>query len=192
MKKFSVSVLASVLLLAGCSSVVSPTPVSDAEKLEDLRTTIAEGAECSELTPLFALIAENSDEFPSAQGEMINIGCTYVGAERTDSELSSVAPGSPWLGVPGERVTPSTTCTDSAKVAAAETDVTKADPLIIATLDHCETVSEWMSALELHPEVMGMMQGYIPQLIDLESVCYANVESAVCTDALEMGLAVGP
>lgn len=190
MRKFSVFTLASVLLLAGCTTA-SPSDLA-AEKLDELRTSIAAGAECSELNPIFDQIEETSEVFSTAQGELINIGCTYLGAERTDSDLANMAPGSPWLGVPGQKVSPSTECTDSAKIAAAETDVTKADPLIIATLDSCESVDEWMSVLELHPGIMGMMDGYIPQLMDLESVCYSNAKSTVCKDALALGLNIGP
>lgn len=178
-----------ILLLAGCATA-SPSERA-AEQLDELRTSIADGTECSELFGMFKQMDESSDSWDAARGEIVNVGCISRDSERNDGDLADAAPGSPWLGVPGETVTPSAACVGAAKAAAAETDSTKADPLIIATLDSCESVDEWMSVLELHPGVMGMKDGTIPQLLDLQSACYDNMETAVCGDALALGLKVG-
>jgi hypothetical protein len=176
------------LSLAGCAS-----PEDQAEqKLEELRTALVEGTECPGLFTIFDQIDENATAFSTAQGEVINVGCFSRASERTDGGLADAAPDSPWLGVPGETVKPSAECEDAAIVAAGEADSTRAEPLINATLDSCQSVSEWMSVLALHPGVMGMVEGWIPDLLGLQSACFSYIDSAVCRDALAVGLEVGP
>jgi len=182
--------ITSILLLAGCATA-SPSERA-AEQLDELRTSIADGTECYELFDMFKQIDESSDSWDTARGEMVNVGCFSRDSERSDGDLADAASEGPWLGVPGETVTPSAACLAAAKAAAAETDSTKADPLIIATYDACESVNEWMSVLALHPGMMGLSDGYIPKLSDLELACYSYVETAVCKDALALGLKVGP
>lgn len=140
---------------------------------------------------LFDTIDEDSSEFSSAQGELINVGCYSRTSERNDAELSEVAPDSPWLGVPGTRVTPSEACSQAAIAAANETDSLRAEPLIAATLDACVSVDEWMSVVEEYPGIMGMADGSLPQLLDLQVVCYSYIDSAVCQDAADRGIDVG-
>jgi hypothetical protein len=178
------------LLLVGCST--SAPSDQSAAHLEDLRVSIDDGAECPELFVIFDRIDESAEVFSVAQGELINVGCFSRDSERNDAELEGQAPNSPWLGVPGEEVTPSASCNDAAMAAARETDSARAEPLITATLDACVSVNEWMSALALYPGVMGMMDGYIPQLLDLQSACHGYIGAAVCRDALALGLDVGP
>lgn len=180
----------SLLVAAGCSA--QAPAVREAGSLDDLRAAIDDGADCAQLFAIFDGIDEQGAEFSTAQGELINVGCYTRTSERNDAELPSLAPDSPWLGVPGREVTPSSDCTSASVAAANESDAERAEPLIAATLDACVSVDEWMSALALHPGVMGMSEGYMPQLLDLQSVCYSYVESAVCQDALARDLAVGP
>jgi hypothetical protein len=51
-----------------------------------------------------------------------------------------------------------TPCEKSMKTAAAETDISKADPLIIATLSACANKAQWIAALTTYPAAMGMME----------------------------------
>lgn len=185
-----VGICIAVLIVTGCSASTSTD--QSAEQLDDLRSAIESGAECTELFSVFDQIDEDAEDFPTAQGEMANVGCYSRDSARSDSELEAQAPDSPWLGVPGEVVTPSAQCSDAAGAAAGETDSTRAEPLIAATLAACQSVDEWMSVLALQPGVMGMADGYIPQLLDLQSVCYSYIETVVCQDALARGIAVGP
>lgn len=184
------TVIFSLLVAAGCSA--QAPAVRGAGSLDDLRAAIDDGADCAQLFAIFDGIDEQGAESSTAQGELINVGCYTRTSERNDAELSSLAPDSPWLGVPGREVTPSSDCTSASVAAANESDAERAEPLIAATLDACVSVDEWMSALALHPGVMGMSEGYNPQLLDLQSVCYSYVESAVCQDALARDIAVGP
>jgi hypothetical protein len=190
-----------VVLLGACTPGVSGTPslsvtsgvgADDTTILAELRSAIDAGVECPGLFETFDRINENSPDFSDAQGEMINIGCYMRDSQRNDAELAAQAPDSPWLGVPGEQVTPAETCTQAAVAAASEADAERAEPLIAATLDACTSVDEWMSVVQLHPGVMGMTDGYIPQLVDLQAVCYTYVETAVCQDAVARNLDVGP
>lgn len=180
-----------VLALTGCSAA-DPAGDTSPAQLKELRGAIADGDDCTALFAVFDQIDEDGEAFPDAQGELINVGCHTRGSQRTDADLAAQAPGSPWLGVPGEEVSPSEVCKATAQAAAAEKDSTRAEPLIAATLDDCVSVDEWMSVLALHPGVMGMAPGYIPQLLDLQTVCYTYTDSAVCQDALGRGLKVGP
>lgn len=155
-----------------------------------MRAAINDGADCPDLFTILDGIDEQDSAFPTAQGELINIGCYTRTSARTDGDLRSAAPDSPWLGVPGERVQVSAGCAEAAQAAADEPDVDRAEPLIAATLDACTSVSEWMSAIETYPGVMGMTEGYIPQLLDVQSACYSYPSTAVCTDATNLGLDV--
>lgn len=179
------------LVLAGCSATQSVEDDSAAQ-LEQLQAAIADGDDCGALFAVFDEIDEDGEAFPDAQGELVNVGCYMRDSQRNDAELAAQAPDSPWLGVPGKEVVPSQACDTAAQVAAAEVDPTLAEPLIAATLDACTSVDEWMSVLAVHPGVMGMAPGFIPQLMDLESACYSYVDSAVCQDALGRGVSVGP
>ena len=179
------------LAITACSS--PPPPAEDpVQRLDGLRAAIDDGADCPDLFALLDQMDEESSEYPSAQGELRNVGCFMRDSERSDTALQSQAAGSPWLGVPGQEVVPATGCLDAAGAAALESDSTLAEPLIAATLDACQTVDEWMSALALEPGMLGMTPGYIPQLLDLQSVCYSYIESAVCQDAIARGIEVGP
>ncbi|KAA9134405.1 hypothetical protein [Microbacterium caowuchunii] len=179
------------LALAGCSgSMLAENRGGD--QLSNLRTAIESNADCAELFSLLDQIDEDADAYPSAQGELVNIGCFMRDSTRNDADLAAQAPDSPWLGVPGKEVEPSLTCISAAETAANEADSTRAEPLIAATLDSCQSVDEWMSVITAHPGVMGMMDGYIPQLMDLQSACYSYVGAAVCQDALARGVRVGP
>ena len=175
-------------LLAGCST---PVDTSNAGLLAKLRADIHANVDCPELYKTFDQIDENSVQFSSAQGQMINIGCYTTTSARNDAKLASLAPGSPWLGVPGKVVTPSDGCIQSVSAAADVMDNDLAEPLIAASLDACGSVNEWMSALQKHPGAMGMIDGYIPQLLDLQTVCYTYIKSKVCQDALSLGISVG-
>lgn len=176
------------LVLAGCGPTVQQVDDVSPAQLEQLQAAIADGDSCEALFRLFDQMDESGEGFADAQGELRNVGCFTRGSERTDSDLAAEAPGSPWLGVPGEEVTPSTTCNAAARAAAAELDSDRAESLIAATLDACVTVDEWMSVLAIHPGVMGMVPGYIPQLQDIQLVCYSYMDSAVCQDASRRGL----
>jgi len=188
------------LSIVGCSASGAPAVSSqapnsgdtDVARLEILRAAIDEGDECAELFAVLDQMDEGADAFPTAQGELRNVGCYTRDAERNDKGLAAQALDSPWLGVPGEKVAPSAACIGSAEVAAKELDSMLAEPLIAATLDACTSVDEWMSVLAMYPGVMGMVEGSIPQLLDLQSACYSYVDSAVCQDALTRDLDVGP
>lgn len=192
-------VVASMLVLSACGSCSAETSWSPGSRepsagtlpggLVGLREQIAAGSDCPDLFAVFDGIPEGSPDFGVAQGELINIGCYTRDSTRNDGDEQA---SGPWRGVPGERVTPASACSSSAEAAAAETDATAAEPLISATLDACTTVSEWMSAIQDHPGVMGMADGFIPQLLDLQTVCYSYPDTAVCRDAVALGLDVGP
>jgi len=180
-----------VLTLAGCTGAPGAREGGETQ-LESLQQAIDAGAKCPDLLRMLDEIDEDATEFSSAQGELINVGCFTRDSARNDAELSAEASASPWLGVPGQEVSPSAHCTEASAAAAREIDATAAEPLIAETLNACVTVDEWMSALASHPGMMGMTEGYIPRLLDLETVCYEYIDSAACQDALARGLEVGP
>lgn len=164
--------LAAALSLSSCSA--TPT-----DPLSELRTAINAGKECPELFPLLKAIP-NSD---AAQGEMRNIGCYTVSSKRTDAERAAIDPNSDWIGVPGgKRVEVSNECLDASKQAANEVDSEASEPLILRTLEACQDTNEWLSALAKYPGVMGMVEGYIPSLTDIEVACGVDRNTAVCAD----------
>lgn len=129
--------------------------------------------------------------YSTAQDKVRSVGYYAHDSQRSDIPASGAdghaaepPVATPWPGVPGEKVTPSPSCLDAAKAAAAEPDPDRADPLIIATLDACTSVTEWMSALEAYPAVMGTA----PDKISLQSACWAGPGSDVCMDAQQQGL----
>jgi hypothetical protein len=177
-----------VALTIGSCAGTQPDAAPNVGQLDSLREAIDAGAECSELFAQFDRIDEDSEEFAAAQGELAAVGCATPDSARTDAEPAPEAPSGPWPGVPGNEVEPSPDCKEAGEAAALETDSTEAEPLIETTLYACITVDEWMSVLAVQPGIMGMRSGYIPQLVDLESVCYAYIESPVCQDALARGI----
>lgn len=182
-KSLGIIVLGAMLALSSCGASASG-------QLEDLRAGIDSGDECPQLFKIFDEIPEDAAEFPDAQGEMRNVGCHTRTSERTDGDLAESAPDSPWLGVPGERVALSEECEAAAEAAAGETDPDAAEALIAETLEACGSANEWMSALQEHPGVMGLVEGYIPKLSDLQLVCSHYPDSATCEDAAAQGLDV--
>lgn len=167
-----ITALAAALSLSSCSAKTT-------DPLSELRSAINAGKECPELFPLLKAIP-NSDE---AQGEMRNIGCYTVSSTRTDAERSKTAPNSDWIGVPGgKRVEVSNECLDASKQASNEVNSDAAEPLIRRTLEACQSTNEWLSALAKYPGVMGMVEGYIPSVTDIEVACGVHPDTAVCKD----------
>jgi len=169
-------IYAAFAVVAVSLSSCSATP---ADPLSDLRSAINAGKECPELFPLLKAIP-NSDD---AQGEMRNIGCYTVSSKRTDAERAAIDPNSDWIGVPGgKRVEVSKECLDASKRAANEVDSEAAETLIRRTLEACQGTNEWLSAVAKYPGVMGMVEGYIPSVTDIEVACGVHPDTAVCTD----------
>lgn len=83
-------------------------------------------------------------------------------------------------GTAGEDV--SAECVESMRVAAAESDPSRADPLIGATLDACKTAEEWLAALREHPGAMGLTERATIDEATLEVPCWSFAETAVCRD----------
>lgn len=168
--------LAAALSLSSCSA--TPT-----DQLSDLRSAINAGQECPELFPLLKAIPADSPASEDAQGEMRNIGCYSKSSERTDAERAAIDPNSDWIGVPGgKHVEVSNECLDASKRAANEVDSEASEPLIRRTLEACQGTNEWLSALANYPGVMGMAEGYIPSVTDIEVACMVHPGTAVCKD----------
>jgi len=195
-----------LLITAGCASFVdgdaSKKPPSEAatnheDPLSNLVNAIDNGEHCSELFILLDHIDNKTPQFETAQRELRAISCFTRTSERSDSKKTSEDPAkaeqptrtSPWKGIPeGKRVTPSKNCLSSMSKAASEPNSTRAEPLIANTLGECASVNEWMSALEAHPNVMGMANGYIPEKIDITIACSAYPSATVCRDASTIGI----
>lgn len=167
------------LAAVGVALSLSSCSATTTDPLSDLRSAINAGKECPELFPLLKAIP-NSDD---AQGEMRNIGCYTVSSTRTDAERSKTDPNSDWIGVPGgKRVEVSNECLDASKRASNEVDSEAAETLIRRTLEACHDTNEWLSALAKYPGVMGMVEGYIPSVTDIEVACGVHPDTAVCED----------
>lgn len=176
-----VSIVAIVLALTACS-----TPEG---QLADLRGAISDGNECAELFPMLKAISADKQESEDAQAEMRNIGCFTTSSERTDAARSAVDPQSAWIGVPdGQRVVVSAECSEASMLAAEEIGSEKAELLIQRTLEECESLDEWLSALEEYPGVMGMVDGYIPSVTEVQSACIFHSSTPVCRDAADRGI----
>jgi hypothetical protein len=80
---------------------------------------------------------------------------------------------------------PSGECLDAMEMAAAETNVEAADPLIGDTLSACSSADEWLAALEEHPGAMGLTARAEIGNMDLEVVCWGNEGTPVCQDAID-------
>lgn len=174
--------IAAVLALSSCSA----TPE---DQLTDLRSAIENGEECPELFPLLKEIPGDEPVVGEAQAEMRNIGCYSPTSERTDAERSAIDPDSDWIGVPeGKRVDVSNACLDVSEQAATEVDYLAAEQLIQRTLEVCQDTNEWLSAVEKYPGVMGMVDGAIPSVSDIQIACSAYPDTAVCTDFQRLGV----
>lgn len=175
--------VAAAIGLASCSA--APT-----DQLSELRSAITAGKECPELFPLLKAISANTPASEEAQGEMRNIGCYSRSSERTDAERSAIDPKSDWIGVPGgKRVEVSSECLDASKKAANEVDSEAAETVILRTLEVCQGTNEWLSALTKYPGIMGMGEGYIPSVSDLEVACMVHSNTAVCADFEKLEIA---
>ncbi|MBB2997498.1 hypothetical protein [Paeniglutamicibacter cryotolerans] len=164
--------LAAALSLSSCSA--TPT-----DQLAELRTAINAGKECPELFPLLKAIP-NSE---AAQGEMRSIGCYSSSSKRSDTERSKTDPNSDWIGVTGgKRVEVSNECLNASKRAANEVNSEAAEMLIRRTLEACQETNEWLSAVAKYPGVMGMVEGSIPSVTDIEVACMIHPDTAVCKD----------
>ncbi|MGH3654588.1 hypothetical protein [Glutamicibacter sp.] len=183
MKKFIAGMSMGLLLLAlaGCTTSES--------QLSDLRSAIDEGKNCPELFPLLKAISSSEVASEEAQAEMRKIGCFSISSERTDAQRGAVDPDSAWIGVPGgESVDVSEACETPAARAAQVIGSDAAEALIKKTLENCSTVNEWLSALETYPGLMGMVDGYIPSVTDVQVACINYPASTVCNDAEKIGL----
>ncbi|WP_426734425.1 hypothetical protein [Glutamicibacter sp. 2E12] len=189
--------LAVSIVLAGCStpsssstnSLEPATSEAPETQLDALLTGIDSGTDCPGLFPLLKAIPADTPQSEQAQAEMRNIGCFSRSSERTDAQRGAVDPDSAWIGVPGgESVDLSEACETPAARAAQVIDADAAEVLIEKTLENCSTVNEWMSALQKYPGVMGMVDGYIPSVTDLQVACINYPQSAVCKDAMKLGL----
>lgn len=172
----ALAAVAAALSLSSCSA--TPT-----DQLSDLRSAINAGKECTELFPLLKAIPSDNPTSEDAQGEMRNIGCYSVSSKRTDAERAAIDPNSDWIGVPGgKRVEVSTECLDASKRAAKEVNSEASETLIRQTLEACQSTNEWLSALAKYPGFMGMVEGYIPSVTDIEVACMVHPATAVCKD----------
>lgn len=188
------ALLIPVALLVGCTSTSSEP--SAADTLAELRDEATAGTGCSELFAIFEQIDEQVEEFAHAKGEMVAVGCGTRNSERYDGGDPGSASiddlTSKWFGVHGTYATPSEQCASAASTAAAEPDATAAESLIAATLDACTSVDEWMSSLQDFPGMMGLTDGYVPIVMDVQSACYSYPDTRVCADAASLGIEVGP
>ena len=175
--------VAAVLTVSACSA----TPE---DQLTELRSAIDAGDECPELFPLLKEIPGDDPAVVEAQAEMRNIGCFSRTSERTDADRSAIDPDSDWIGVPGgQRVEVAAECLNTSEQAAAmsEVDFEAAEQLIYETLEVCQDTNEWLSAVEQYPGVMGMVDGSIPSVTDIEIACAAYPDTTVCTDFAALG-----
>lgn len=171
--------------LSGCSTK------EDGTLLESLQASIEKGADCEKLYEIRDEIDKNSQEYVDANKELRAISCISRFSQRSNSQAATANFESHWKGVPGKKVTPAQTCIAAAEAASSEKNSTLAEPLIVATLDACTSVDEWMSVVTIYPGVVGRVQGYIPELLNLQSACYRNVDKAVCQDAVNRGIDLG-
>lgn len=76
-------------------------------------------------------------------------------------------------------------CNTAMERAASERDSARAEPLIDATLDACQSAEEWLTALRDHPEAMGLTSRATIGEVDLQSACVPrNSNTRVCKDAV--------
>lgn len=176
--------VAVAIALAGCASN-SDDPPGDSVRFADFRGALDEGANCADLIELKNRL--DPELHDRANRELRNLGCYSATSERQASRADDEAAG-PWKDVPGRRVVPSSQCMSAMETASAEKDPTGADPLITASLSACTTVDEWLSALEIEPGVMGMVDGTTPDLQSLQIVCHKAKAAAVCVDAARKGI----
>jgi hypothetical protein len=81
----------------------------------------------------------------------------------------------------------SSNCDRAMREAAAETDPTAANPLIVDTLSACSTADEWLAGLREHPGAMGLTERAEFSDERLRAPCYGNEATPVCRDAAEGG-----
>ncbi|MCK5890501.1 MAG: hypothetical protein P1U38_01975 [Aeromicrobium sp.] len=104
------------------------------------------------------------------------------------SSPPTVSSSGSWVDFDGVEVVPSADCEAAAVLAAREKDSRAAEPLIAATLDACTTADEWLSAVKLHPGVMGLTPSAEIGRLELLSACFGYQQAAVCRDAASRGV----
>lgn len=88
---------------------------------------------------------------------------------------------------------PSAACLSDMRAAAAETDPSRANPLIRTTLTSCRTSQQWLEALRRHPAAMGVAGPEHVGRVDLIAACLdpADHDAPVCADAIRRGVVDG-
>lgn len=185
----AVALTAPALGLASCAGA-GGTSSADHGVPTDLHAQIEAGDNCADLLDTFKQIDESAPQFKDAQNEMRVVGCFSRTSEHSGggdtSSWTIEDPQSPWLDAHGSRLELSAACGSAASDAATELDSSRADSLILATLDACPTVDEWMSALETYPGILALQTSYTPVISDLQLVCYGYRNTAVCQDAVSL------
>ena len=84
-------------------------------------------------------------------------------------------------------------CAEAMQTAAAESDVDRAQPLLVRTAYACPTVDMWLEVLRAHPGAMGLNERAQIGELEVRSMCTtSNTElrnSPMCQDAYTRGMA---
>jgi hypothetical protein len=115
-------------------------------------------------------------------------GTTDPVVAESPSETSTLISSGTFTVRPIPSSAPSAECLAAMEAAAAEKDVSAADPLITVTLSACTTVGEWYGGLEQFPGVMGLTDKAALSDLEIQVACHSYPDTPVCADAEAQGL----
>lgn len=171
--------------VVGCGS--EPPPSAEVAVEAEFFDALESGADCPEL---FSLRNDAKGSATPEQQERMNEGLRAIECYSSESQRT---PGEGTLAhldeeeQSGHPPNVSKRCMRSMRRAANESDIEKADPLIVASLDACKSAAEWLTALRRHPAAMGLMAAVDVGETDLIAACGSNRRTAVCRDAAQRG-----
>jgi len=119
---------------------------------------------------------------------IIAIGSTMVAVSNASTDAESAVEDDDSAG-PATGLAQSESCVDTIREAAAIPADADANEPLIRSASTCQTVEEWVSAVRLYPESMGLTDpAMVDPEFDLVGICGISPSSPVCVDATRLGL----